>query len=52
MDEFHSLLKRQLRRFAQETVPLIEERSDFLRAINDAYWQFDADLKMLEHSLE
>src|SRR5262245_57661778 len=52
MNPLHSLLKRQLRRFADETIPLIEEQPDFLRAINDAYWQFDEDRKMLEHSLE
>src|SRR5215216_4699539 len=52
MSAFHSLLKRQLRRFADETVPLIEEQSDFLRAVNDAYWQFDQDRRMLEHSME
>jgi diguanylate cyclase (GGDEF)-like protein/PAS domain S-box-containing protein len=52
MSSFHSLLKRQLRRFADETIPLIEEQSDFLQAINDAYWQFDQDRRMLEHSLE
>ncbi len=51
MNELHSLLKRQLRRFTSETEPSIEE-TDFLRAINDAYWQFDADRRMLEHSLE
>src|SRR6185503_1881819 len=49
MNELHSLLKRQLRRFTSETE--IEE-TDFLRAINDAYLQFDADRRMLEHSLE
>ena len=52
MNPLHSLLKRQLRRFSHETVPLIEEQTEFLRAINNAYWQFDADRKMLEHSLE
>jgi diguanylate cyclase (GGDEF)-like protein/PAS domain S-box-containing protein len=52
MIQLHSLLKRQLRRFADETSPLIEEESNFLRVINDAYWQFDADRRMLEHSLE
>jgi len=52
MNPLHSLLKRQLRRFADETIPLIEEQPNFLRAINDAYWQFDEDRKMLEHSLE
>jgi len=52
MNELHSRLKRQLRRFADGTIPPIEEQSDFIRAINDAYWQFDADRRMLEHSLE
>ena len=52
MNPLHSLLKRQLRRFADETIPLIEEQQGFIRAINDAYWQFDADRRMLEHSLE
>src|SRR6266498_4406151 len=52
MNALHSLLKRQLRRFADDTIPLIEEQGDFIRAINDAYWQSDTDRKMLEHSLE
>jgi len=52
MNPLHSLLKRQLRRFAAETIPLIEEQTEFLRAINEAYWQFDEDRRMLEHSLE
>ena len=52
MNELHSLLKRQLRRFTGKTKALPEEQTDFLRAINDAYWQFDADRKLLEHSLE
>jgi PAS domain-containing protein len=52
MNGIHSLLKRQLRRFADETTPLIDGRSEFLRAINDAYRQFDEDRRMLEHSLE
>ena len=52
MNEIHSLLKRQLRRLADEGQPLIEEQRDFLEAINEAYWQFDADRRMLEHSLE
>ena len=52
MNEFHSLLKRQLRRFTGETKSLLEEQIDFLRAINDAYSQFDVDRRMLEHSLE
>ena len=52
MDELHSLLRRQLRRFIGETESLLQEQADFLQAINDAYSQFDADRRMLEHSLE
>ena len=53
MNELHGLLKRQLRRFAGNSSELLpEERSNLLQAINDAYWQFDADRRMLEHSLE
>jgi diguanylate cyclase (GGDEF)-like protein/PAS domain S-box-containing protein len=52
MDSLHSLLKRQLRRFAKETNHIAEEQTDFLRAINEAYWQFDEDRRMLENSLE
>jgi diguanylate cyclase (GGDEF)-like protein/PAS domain S-box-containing protein len=52
MNSVHSLLKRQLRRFSDETIALIEEGNGFLRAINEAYWQFDEDRQMLEHSLE
>src|SRR5688572_26392393 len=52
MDELHSLLKRQLGRFSKETKPSPQELSDFLKAINDTYLQFDADRSTLEHSLE
>ena len=52
MKPLHSLLKRQLRRFADDTIPLLGEQTAFIRAINEAYWQFDADRKMVEHSLE
>jgi len=52
MDELHSLLKRQLRRFSGDPKSLLEEQTNFLRAINDAYVEFDADRRMLEHSLE
>jgi diguanylate cyclase (GGDEF)-like protein/PAS domain S-box-containing protein len=48
----HSLLKRQLQRFANGTIPPLEEQTDFLRAINEAYWQFDEDRRLLEQSLE
>ena len=41
----HSLLKRQLRRFSGEVTQL--EGSKFLRAINEAYWTFETEHKML-----
>ena len=52
MNPLHSLLKRQLRRFAQQPNHIAEEQTDFLRAVNEAYWQFDEDRRMLENSLE
>ncbi len=52
MNPLHSLLKRQLRRFANETSAVAGDQANFLRAINEAYWQFDEDRRMLEHSLE
>lgn len=52
MSELHSLLKRQLRRFKDEADPSLEGQSELLQAVNEAYWQFDADRRMLEHSLE
>ncbi|HSM72152.1 MAG TPA: PAS domain S-box protein, partial [Anaerolineales bacterium] len=52
MNKLHNLLKRQLRRFTNATKPSIDDQSDLLRAVNDAYWQFDEDRRMLEHSLE
>ena len=52
MNELHSLLKRQLRRFTGETESLPHEQANLFQAINDAYLQFDVERRMLEHSLE
>ncbi len=52
MNELHSLLKRQIRRFTGETESLPHEQANLFQAINDAYLQFDVDRRMLEHSLE
>ena len=52
MTVLHSLLTSQLRQSAEETALLKEDHSNFLRAVNDAYVQFDADRRMLERSLE
>jgi hypothetical protein len=47
MNELHNLLKRQLRRFTGETKPSINKQTKLLQAVNDAYWQFDEDRRML-----
>ena len=52
MTEFHSLLKRQLRRFAADSESMPQQQAELWQAINDAYLQFDEDRRMLEHSLE
>jgi signal transduction histidine kinase len=50
----HSLLARQIRRHfgSEENVPNNECCRAFLDAVNDAYWQSDADRAMLERSME
>lgn len=50
----HSLLARQIRRHfgSEENVPDNESCRAFLEAVNDAYWQSDADRAMLERSME
>ena len=52
MNDLHSLLKRQLRRFIGNTESLPPGQAELLQAVNDAYLQFDVDRRMLENSLE
>lgn len=54
MADRHSLLTRQIRRHfgGEENVPDSECCRAFLDAVNDAYWQSDADRAMLERSME
>jgi len=47
----HNLLKRQLKRHLVNA-PVSPEWFDFVTAVNDAYWEFDADRGMLERALE
>ena len=48
----HTLLRRQVKRFfgAESEVP--KEIEAFVRAVDEAYGQFDEDRRMLEHSIE
>ena len=54
MADRHSLLTRQIRRHfgGEENIPDSECCQAFLEAVNDAYWQSDADRAMLERSME
>jgi len=48
----HSLLARQLKRCFGESWRIPDQWRDFIRAVNDAYEEFDADRRLLERSLD
>jgi two-component system cell cycle sensor histidine kinase/response regulator CckA len=52
MEQLHSLLKRQLRRHLGGLDPIPKEWLRFIDAVNSAYFESDADRRMLERSLE
>jgi len=52
MTHMHSLLKRQLKRHLDDPDSIPPEWQNFIGAVNDAYWQSDADRNMLERSLD
>ncbi len=52
MEQLHSLLKRQLRRYVGDNGSAPHECPAFLEAVNQAYRQFDDDRAMLERTLE
>ncbi|MBN1368587.1 MAG: PAS domain S-box protein [Dehalococcoidales bacterium] len=52
MKEMHSLLNRQIRKSFGDRFPPHKEWQAFLRAIDDAYKEFDSDRAMLERTLE
>jgi PAS domain S-box-containing protein len=52
MEQMHSLLKRQIRRHLAGLDSLPKEWQGFVDAVNNAYFEFDADRDMLERSLE
>ncbi|MCD4754196.1 MAG: sensor histidine kinase, partial [Deltaproteobacteria bacterium] len=51
MEQMHSLLNRQLKRYFKGRDAIPEEWQGFVEAVNDAYWQSDSDRNMLERSL-
>jgi signal transduction histidine kinase/DNA-binding LytR/AlgR family response regulator len=52
LEAFHSLLKRQLKRFIDDPEEIPGKWKDFVEAVNNAYKEFDFDREMLERSLE
>ncbi len=52
MKQFHSLLKRQIKKHFGDASSLPEEWGSFINAVNDAYRESDADRNMLERALE
>ena len=52
MEEIHSLLKRQLKRHFGDQFIVPPQWQGFIRAVNDAYRESNADREMLEWSLE
>jgi PAS domain S-box-containing protein len=52
MEHMHSLLKRQLRRNLGGSDFLPKEWQGFIDAVNNVYFEFDADRSMLERCLE
>src|SRR5262245_45303887 len=52
LNQFHSLLKRQLRRYRSPDQEIPIEWKSLVEAINEAYHQFDSDRIMLERSLD
>lgn len=51
MADMHRLLQRQMKRYLGNLEALPVELQPFLNAVNDAYWQADADRQRLEHTL-
>ena len=52
MENIHSLLKRQIKKYLGELSPLPKELQEFFASINSAYIQSDIDRNMLERSLD
>jgi len=52
MNQMHSLLKRQLKKFFNSTYAVPQEWEPFINAINNAYREFDEDRALLERALE
>jgi two-component system cell cycle sensor histidine kinase/response regulator CckA len=52
VEKMHSLLKRQMRKYFNDSLEVPEEWQGFIEMVNNAYHEFDTDRNMLERSLE
>jgi PAS domain S-box-containing protein len=52
MDKMHSLLKRQLKKKFGSVEKTPEDFKEFIGVVNEAYFNFDEDRLMLEHSID
>jgi PAS domain-containing protein len=52
VEKIHSLLKRQMRKYFNDSLEVPEEWQGFIEMVNNAYHEFDTDRNMLERSLE
>lgn len=52
MNQMHNLLRRQIKRHFGENYEIPEDLRSFFNAVNNAYWESDADRSMLERALD
>jgi len=52
VEKLHSLLKRQIRKYFNDSLEVPQEWQGFIEMVNNAYHEFDTDRNMLERSLE
>lgn len=52
MNRIHNLLRRQIKQHFGENYEIPEDLRNFFNAVNDAYWESDADRSMLERALD
>jgi two-component system, cell cycle sensor histidine kinase and response regulator CckA len=52
VEKIHSLLKRQMRKYFNDSLEVPQEWQGFIEMVNNAYHEFDTDRNMLERSLE
>jgi two-component system cell cycle sensor histidine kinase/response regulator CckA len=52
VEKMHSLLKRQMRKYFNDSLEVPEEWQGLIEMVNNAYHEFDTDRNMLERSLE